>query len=69
MGFFRREPCVASESPGCAVHHDRPDLGLDRGRLGLVVVFCSWTYCIVKAYSGVLFKLPVLGDFVEDLAK
>ena len=45
-----------------------PVLGWIIGVLGLLVLFCSWILCIVKAYSGVRFKLPVIGNLVENLA-
>jgi uncharacterized membrane protein len=35
--------------------------------LGLTV-FCTLVLCIVKAYSGVKFKLPFIGDFAEKTA-
>jgi uncharacterized membrane protein len=46
-----------------------PILGWIIGIIGLLVLFCTWVLCIVKAYGGALFKLPVLGDFVENMAK
>ncbi len=46
-----------------------PILGWIIGILGLLVLFCTWIFCIVKAYGGAMFKLPVLGDFVENMAR
>ena len=34
------------------------------GIVGLVV----WVICIIKAYSGEMFKLPVIGDMAEKIA-
>jgi uncharacterized membrane protein len=45
-----------------------PILGWIIGFVGFLVLFCAWVLCIVKAYGGVKFKLPVLGDFVENMA-
>jgi uncharacterized membrane protein len=46
-----------------------PIIGWIIGFVGFLALFCAWVLCIVKAYGGVRFKLPVLGDFVENLAK
>ncbi len=34
----------------------------------MLTMFVTVILCIVKAYGGVKFKLPLLGDFVENLA-
>jgi uncharacterized membrane protein len=46
-----------------------PIIGWIIGFVGFLALFCAWVLCIVKASNGVRFKLPVLGDFVENLAK
>jgi uncharacterized membrane protein len=46
-----------------------PILGWIIGIVGLLVLFCTWVLCIVKAYGGAQFKVPVLGNFVENMAK
>jgi uncharacterized membrane protein len=45
-----------------------PILGWIIGVVGMLVFFCAWVLCIVKAYGGAMFKLPVLGDFAEKTA-
>jgi uncharacterized membrane protein len=45
-----------------------PILGWIIGFVGLLTLFCCWVLCIVKAYGGVKFKLPVIGNFAEKLA-
>ena len=45
-----------------------PILGWIAGIIGMLVTFCAWVLCIVKAYGGEKFKLPVLGDFAEKTA-
>jgi uncharacterized membrane protein len=54
---------------GCCIIMVVPFIGWLIGAVGLLTLFCTWILCIVKAYGGVRFKLPVLGDFVENLAK
>ena len=34
-----------------------------------ILVFLVWLFLIVKAYSGQKFKIPVLGDWVEEITK
>jgi len=46
-----------------------PILGWIVALVGDLCLFIAWVLCIVKAYQGVKFKLPLLGDFVENLAK
>jgi uncharacterized membrane protein len=36
--------------------------------LGVVVVVC-WILCMVKAYQGQRYKLPVVGDMAENYSK
>jgi len=38
------------------------------GLLGLVTLAC-WIICMVKAYGGERFKLPVVGDMAEQYSK
>ena len=45
-----------------------PVLGWILGVVGLLVLFCAWILCIVKAFAGVRFKLPVIGNIVDNLA-
>ena len=46
-----------------------PILGWIAGVLGHITVLVFWVICIIKAYQGVKFKVPVIGNFVDDLAK
>lgn len=46
-----------------------PILGWIIGAIGMLAVFCAWVVCLMKAYQGERFKLPVLGKYAEDLAK
>jgi uncharacterized membrane protein len=46
-----------------------PILGWILGPLLGLVLICVWILCVIKAYQGVRFKLPVIGDFVENLAR
>ena len=34
-----------------------------------LVLFVAWIMCIIKASQGVRFKLPVIGDMVENMAR
>lgn len=42
-------------------------LSLITGVIWLVMLVC-WILCMVKAYQGERFKLPVLGDIAENIA-
>jgi uncharacterized membrane protein len=46
-----------------------PILGWIVGILGDLVLFVMWIMCIVKAYGGERWKVPVLGNYAENLAK
>jgi uncharacterized membrane protein len=35
----------------------------------LPVLFVAWVICIFKAYQGKYFKLPVVGNIVENMAR
>ena len=39
--------------------------------LGLVnvLLFVAWIVCMIKAYQGERFKLPIIGDIAENFAK
>ena len=43
-------------------------LGLLTALLGLLTVAC-WILCMVKAYQGLRFKLPVIGDLAETYSR
>lgn len=45
-----------------------PILGWIIGILGHLAVFVLWIVCVIKAFSGGRFKLPVIGDFAEKQA-
>jgi uncharacterized membrane protein len=46
-----------------------PILGWLIGLVMLPVLFIFWVLCIVNAYQGKKFKVPVIGQFVENMAK
>jgi uncharacterized membrane protein len=46
-----------------------PILGWLIGLILLPVLFVAWVICILKAYQGKLFKLPVVGNIVENMAR
>jgi uncharacterized membrane protein len=46
-----------------------PILGWIIGILGDLTLLVMWIMCIVKAYQGQRFKVPVIGNFVENMAK
>ena len=52
----------------CSIVMIIPILGWIVGGLGLLAVFCAWVMCVVKAYGGTQFKLPLIGDQAEKLA-
>ena len=52
----------------CSIVMIIPILGWIVGGLGLLAVFCAWVMCLVKAYGGTQFKLPIIGDQAEKLA-
>jgi uncharacterized membrane protein len=45
-----------------------PILGWIIGILGHLTVFVLWIVCLIKAFSGSRFKLPIIGDFAEKQA-
>ena len=45
-----------------------PILGWIVAFVGIITVFVFWVICIVKAANGQLYKVPVIGDFVEKMA-
>ena len=46
-----------------------PIIGWIIGALLLLVLFVAWVLCLVNAFQGKRFSLPILGPFVENLAK
>jgi uncharacterized membrane protein len=46
-----------------------PILGWIVGILGDLVLLVMWIMCIVKAYGGQRWKVPIIGNFVENMAK
>jgi uncharacterized membrane protein len=46
-----------------------PILGWIIGLLLMPVFFVCWVLCIINAYQGKMFKLPLIGPFVENMAK
>jgi uncharacterized membrane protein len=45
-----------------------PILGWIVGIVGDLVLFVCWIMCIVKAYGGEKWKVPVLGNYAEKFA-
>lgn len=45
-----------------------PILGWIVGAVGHLVVLVFWVISIIKAYQGVKYKVPVVGNFVESMA-
>jgi uncharacterized membrane protein len=43
-------------------------LGLVHSLLALVILVC-WILCMVNAYQGKRFKVPVIGDMAENYSK
>jgi uncharacterized membrane protein len=43
-------------------------VGMINGLLWLILVIC-WIVCIIKAYQGNRYKLPVVGDLAENWSK
>ena len=43
-------------------------LGLLSSLLGLLILVC-WILCMVKAYQGQRFKLPLVGDLAENYSR
>ena len=46
-----------------------PILGWIVGVLGDLALFVVWIICILKAYKGERFKVPVIGNYAENMAK
>ena len=46
-----------------------PILGWIVGIVGYLTLFVCWVMCVVKAYGGERWKVPVLGNIVENIAK
>jgi uncharacterized membrane protein len=52
----------------CGIIMIIPILGWIIGILGYLTTFVFWVICIIKAFSGGRFKLPVIGNFAEKQA-
>jgi len=63
--------CILLAVIGFALHFliVIPLLGLLVVLFGDLCLFVAWLFCILKAYQGVKFKLPLIGDFAENFAK
>jgi uncharacterized membrane protein len=59
---------LAAVSIACSMILVIPILGWIIGILGHLTVFVCWLICVVKAFGGGRFKLPVIGDFAEKQA-
>jgi uncharacterized membrane protein len=46
-----------------------PVLGWIVAPILMLILFVAWIICIFKAYQGKLFKVPVIGNIVENMAK
>jgi len=46
-----------------------PILGWIVGVLGDLALFVCWILCIIKASKGQRWKVPILGNYVENIAK
>jgi uncharacterized membrane protein len=46
-----------------------PIIGWILGPLLMLVLLVAWVLCLINAFQGKRFKLPILGPFVENLAK
>jgi uncharacterized membrane protein len=53
----------------CGIVMIVPILGWIVGGIGYIALVVTWIMCIIKAYGGQRWKVPVLGNFVENLAK
>ena len=45
-----------------------PILGWIAGFLLTIAVLIAWVICLIKAFQGQMFKLPLIGDFAEKQA-
>ncbi len=46
-----------------------PLLGWILAPILMLILFVVWVICIMKAYQGKMFKVPVIGNIVENMAK
>ena len=53
----------------CSIVFAIPILGWIVGAVGYVALFVVWIMCIVKASKGERWKIPVVGNYVENVAK
>ena len=59
---------LAAVSIACSMVMIIPILGWIVGILGHMTVVVCWLICVIKAFGGGRFKLPVIGDFAEKQA-
>ena len=52
----------------CGVIMIIPFIGWIIGILGYLGTFVMWVICVIKAFGGGRFKVPVIGDFAEKQA-
>jgi uncharacterized membrane protein len=55
-------------SIACSIIMAVPVLGWIVGAVGHLAVFVCWIMCVIKAFGGGRFKVPVIGDFAEKQA-
>ena len=67
---FNAFQCIALAVCAFALHFLMiiPILGWIAVILGDLCLFVAWILCVLKAYQGIKFKLPLLGDFADNLA-
>lgn len=53
----------------CSMFMIVPILGWIVAPILMLVLFVGWVICLMKAYQGKIFKLPVIGNIVENMAK
>ena len=46
-----------------------PILGWIVGVIGDVVLLVFWVLCIIKAFGGERYKVPIIGNYVETMVK
>jgi uncharacterized membrane protein len=60
--------CLAVVAFGLSVIMIIPILGWIVGIVGDLTLFVFWIICIMKAYQGQLYKVPVIGNYAEKFA-
>ena len=53
----------------CGIVMIIPILGWIVGFVGYITLLVCWIMAIVKAYGGQRWKVPIIGNFVENIAK